>query len=87
MAKYKNAGEPRNSDKSFVDSGCSNHMTLDKSLFSSYNSGHASAVELGSNNTEKIAGNGTVGIDEAELRALLRTNKSSYISLPDTACG
>ena len=35
MAKYKNSNEPINSGKWFVDSGCSNHMTYNKTLFSS----------------------------------------------------
>ena len=35
MAKYENSSGSRNSDKWFVDSGCSNHMTFNKSMFSS----------------------------------------------------
>ena len=40
MAKYENSSEPKNSDKWFVDSGCSNHMTFNKSSFLSYTVGH-----------------------------------------------
>ena len=62
MAEYNNAGEEKNSQKRFIDSGCSNHMTYNKSLFSSYTSGHPSAVELGNGNTAQVRGKGTVEI-------------------------
>ena len=62
MAKYENSSEPRNSDKWFVDSGCSNHMTFNKSMFSSYTTAHTSSVELGNSNTVKVLGTGTVVI-------------------------
>ena len=62
MAKYDNAGEPKNSGKWFIDSGCSNHMTYNKRLFSSYTSDHPSAVELGNGNKAEVRGKGTVEI-------------------------
>ena len=62
MAKYENSNEPRNSNKWFVDSGCSNHMTFNKSMFSSYITAHTSSVELGNSNTVKVLGIGTVKI-------------------------
>ena len=51
IAKYGSSSEPENSDKWFVNSGCSNHMTFNKSLFLSYTAGHPSSVELGNSNT------------------------------------
>lgn len=63
MAKYEEANEPKNSDKWFVDSGCSNHMTYNKSLFSSYATGHYSSVELGNSKTTIVAGKGTIDIN------------------------
>ena len=60
MAKYENSSEPKRSNKWFVDSGCSNHMTFNKSLFSSYTSGHPSSVELGNSTSAKIVGIGTM---------------------------
>ena len=33
MAKYENSGEPKNSAKWFIDSGCGNHMTYEKIYF------------------------------------------------------
>ena len=60
MAKYENSSEPKHSNKWFVDCGCSNHMTFNKSLFSSYTSGHPSSVELWNSTSEKIAGIGTI---------------------------
>lgn len=60
MAKYEEANEPRLSDKWFIDSGCSNHMTYNKSLFSSYTTGHHGPVELGNSNTSKVLGKGII---------------------------
>ena len=62
MAKYDDSTVEKGTDKWFVDSGCSNHMTFNKSLFSTYTSGHPSSVELGNNNTAKVAGVGIVEI-------------------------
>ena len=58
MAKYENSSEPKHTGKCFVDSGCSNHMTSNKSLFSSYTSGHPPSVEFGNSASVKIAGIG-----------------------------
>ncbi len=63
MAKYDNAHEPKHSDKWFVDSGCSNRMTYNKSLFSSYSPGHHSSVELGNSKTTTVSGKGTIDIN------------------------
>ena len=60
MAKYENANEPKNSGKWFVDSGCSNHMTYNKTLFSSYTPGNHPPVELGASNTTSVSGKGTI---------------------------
>ena len=46
MAKYENSSEPKNSNRRFVDSGCSNHMTFNESMFSSYTAANTSSVEL-----------------------------------------
>jgi len=51
-----------NTGKWVIDSGCSNHMTFNKSLFSSYTVGHPSSVDFGNNNTAEVAGIGTVEI-------------------------
>ena len=83
MAKYKKAGEPRNSGEWFVDSGCSNHMTYNKSLFSSYNSGHVSEVELGNNNTAKISGKGTVEIPISVRGKKVKCILTNVFHVPD----
>ena len=62
LAKYENVYEPKHSNKWFVDSGCSNHKTFNKSMFSSYTTSHTSSVELGNSNTVKVVGTGTVKI-------------------------
>ncbi len=58
MANSQNA----NLGKWVIDSGCSNHMTFNKSLFSYYTAGHPSSVDFGNNNTAEVAGIGTVEI-------------------------
>ncbi len=63
LTKYENAEEPTNSDKWFIDSGCSNHMTYNKSLFESYTAGHPASVDFGNNNSAEVAGTGNVKID------------------------
>ncbi len=63
MAKYDSTNEPKHSDKWYVDSGCSNHMTFNKSLFSSYTPGLHSTVKLGNSNTSVVSGIGTVDIN------------------------
>ncbi len=60
MVKCKGANEI--SEKWFVDSGCSNHMTFNKSLFSSYTPRHPLSVELGNSKTLQVVGKSTVGI-------------------------
>ena len=76
MAKYENSSEPRNSDKWFLDSGCNNHMTFNKSLFSSYATVHTSSVEFGNSNTVKVLGTGTVvipiSINRKRVKCILR---------------
>ncbi len=46
----------------YIDSGCSQHMTHDKSLFVSYDKSSKSSVELGNGTTTKVAGEGRVKI-------------------------
>jgi len=58
MAKYERTNEPKQSENWYIDSGCSNHMTYDKHLFSSYSLGSGSSVELGNNNIANVKGTG-----------------------------
>ena len=63
---FKYSTDTSTFDKSknwFIDSGCSNHMTHDKSLFSSYTEiSKPSSVELGNGNKTPIHGTGTVQV-------------------------
>ena len=55
--------EPKKSRNWYIDSGCSSHMTHDKSLFSSYTDiSNPSSVELGNGNKTPIQGAGTVHV-------------------------
>lgn len=62
VAKYENSSESKNSNKWFEDSGCLNHMTFHKSMFSSYTAANIYSVELRNNNAVKVLGTGTVEI-------------------------
>lgn len=46
----------------YLDSGCSRHMTGDKSLFLHYVPGREGSVAFGDRNTAKIMGKGVVEI-------------------------
>ncbi len=83
MAKYEDAGEPKHSDKWFIDSGCSNHMTYNKSLFSSYTCAHPSAVELGNGNTAPVRGKGTVEIFISVHRKRIKCVLQNVLHVPD----
>ena len=63
MSKYENAKEPKLSAKWFVNFGCSNHMTNNKSLFSSYVPEIHCPAELGNSDISKVLGTGTIYLD------------------------
>ena len=54
IANYENTGERKDTNKWFVDSGSSKHMTFNRSIFSSYRTAYTSSVELGNSNTLTI---------------------------------
>lgn len=62
LAKYQTSEEPVNTGNWLIDSGCSNHMTYDKYLFSSYLPGHHSPVELGDSKMAKVLGKVTINL-------------------------
>ena len=47
----------------YIDSGCSHHMTFDKSAFSTYSEQLDSCVEVGNGERTKIAGTGSVKLN------------------------
>ena len=89
MAKYENSNEPKNSNKWFVDPGCSNHKTFYKSIFFSYTIANTSSIELGNSGTVKVLGPGTVKIPisvhdkrvKCMLRNVLHVPELSYQQL------
>ncbi len=83
MAKYENSSEPRSSGKWFIDSGCSNHMTYDKSLFSSYIAGNHSSVELGNNNTASVCGKGTVELPIVVSGKQIKCRLTNVLHVPE----
>lgn len=60
MASYS-TGE-QSSSVWLIDSGCSNHMTGDKSLFSSFDESLSITVRLGNDKEMKVCGEGTVAV-------------------------
>ena len=83
MAKYEKSNEPRNSDKWFVDSGCSNHMMFNKSTFSSYTPALTSSVELGNSNTVKVAWIGNIEIAIMVNRIRVRCMLKNVLHVPE----
>lgn len=56
MAKHQDPQIPEKSGDSFIDSGCSNHMTYDQFIFSAYTKVELSMVKLGNQATSAIVG-------------------------------
>ena len=63
VAKYQKAGIPEESQDWFIDSGCSNHMTYNKSLFLSYTSSPESNVKLGNGQKAHVMGIGNIDVN------------------------
>ena len=93
IANYENAGAAKNTDDWFIDSGCSHHMTHDKSLFSSYSAPSKSkTVEVGGGNALPIVGSGHIVMNicvegkamKCELRNVLHVPALGYqlLSVP-----
>ncbi|KAH7670324.1 RNA-directed DNA polymerase protein [Dioscorea alata] len=70
-----NKAEPHSNSVWLIDSGCSNHMTCDKTLFSSLDESMKVSVRLGDNKEKKVEGVGVVTIlsqsgDEKRLHGM-----------------
>ena len=83
MAKYGASGALKNSEDWYIDSGCSNHMTFNKSLFSSYTPGSSSEVDFGNHNSAKIAGSGDITIKVKYKGRLSQVKISNVLHVPD----
>ncbi len=83
MAKYEQSTEPTKSGNWYIDSGCSNHMTYDKDLFSSYSSGSNSSVELGNNNVATVSGSGSVDLTLLVDNKPKKCRLSNVLHVPD----
>ncbi|KAF2318983.1 hypothetical protein GH714_012165 [Hevea brasiliensis] len=60
LMAYVELHEAKRSDAWFLDSGCSNHMCGNKSMFSSLDTTFTHSVKLGNNTRMKVSGKGTV---------------------------
>ena len=83
MAKYEAAKEPKESGNWYIDSGCSNHMTYDKDLFSSYSPGSSSSVELGNNNVANVCGSGTIDLTLLVNNKPTKCRLSNVLHVPE----
>ena len=83
MADCDKSSESKKSESWFIDSGCSNHMTHDKSIFTSYTSGYHSSVELGNSNTASVHGKGTVEIKIIVDRQQKTCRLSNVLHVPE----
>jgi len=82
-AKYETTKGPKKSGNWYIDSGCSNHMTHNKYLFSSYSSGSNSSVELGNNNVANVCGSGTIDITLVVNNTPTNCRHSNVLHVPD----
>jgi len=57
---YVDHNEAKREDVWFMDSGCSNHMCEDKTLFSDLNESFTQMVKLGNNSKMSLRGKGNV---------------------------
>ncbi|XP_077211196.1 uncharacterized protein LOC143846603 [Tasmannia lanceolata] len=70
--KFQNLGEGNvNTDKWYLDSGCSRHMTGDPSKFSSITMGNQGKVTFGDDKKEKIIGEGTITFKDITISNVL----------------
>ncbi len=60
MANYITHNTPKNKGNWFIDSGCSEHMTYDRDLFSSYVENDQFNVKLGDGTSVKVVGKGDI---------------------------
>ncbi len=60
MAYYITHNTPKNNGDWFIDSGCSEHKTYDRDLFSPYVEHEQSNVKLGDGTSVKVVGEGDI---------------------------
>ncbi|TXG63524.1 hypothetical protein EZV62_010518 [Acer yangbiense] len=65
------ASEEKN-DKWYIDSGCSNHMTGDASIFCDIDASNKSQVRLGNGALVEVKGNGTIAIETKKGRRFIK---------------
>ena len=83
MVKYESSDELPKFRNWFIDSGCSNHMTSDKSMFFSYSPGHHSPVNPGNSKTVVAAGSGTINLSLLVNRQSVKCRLHKVLHVPD----
>ena len=62
MTKHHERNTPKKSTDWFIDSGCTAHMTYDRSAFTAFNEEVQAGVELGNQATSMVMGHGDINI-------------------------
>lgn len=83
MAKYENSNERKHSYNWYIDSGCNNHMTFDKSKFSFYAPDNHTPVEIGNIETVKAVGDGTIDISINVNGKSTKYRLKNFLCVPD----
>jgi hypothetical protein len=63
MGKFENSKIPKGLKSWFIDCSCSNHMTFDRSQFSSYVALPPGSIETGKKATAEVAGKSTITVE------------------------
>jgi len=83
MSKLNESQFPKGSLSWISDSGCTAHMTFDKSFFHTYESVSNGTVEMGTKDTAQVAGKGTV-ILQMKCGSTFETRKlENVLHIPD----
>lgn len=74
---------PFNRNEWVIDSGCSNHMSLDRSLFSDLSKPHLENVKLGNGAKASIVGCGSIEIDILLNGKSVRARLDNFLLVPE----
>ena len=83
MTKLVNAGTPARSSSWIIDSGCSAHITFDRSRFTTYIPETLRTVEMGDKGTANVAGRGDVMIQVLVNGAVSHCKLTNVLHVPN----
>lgn len=83
MAKVRESNVQKESNFWLIDSGCTSHMTFDRSAFSSYKILENLTVEMGTKDTVKIAGKGDIFVQITVNGTASKIKLCDVLHVPD----